>query len=508
MGRREILVLAAVAALALVLRLPNLQLVPHLTDETVEVLTAFDIAFGGARPLTHADPYDGPLWPYLLALVLRLAGPSVALPRWFTVALGVATVVATFGLAWMLAAAAPARRLAAAGVAGALMATSFGHVLVGSRVAWSNSTTPLWTTLTLLALLRAVQRERGPWLVASGVLAGLALHTHPSVSLFLVALGLWYLLDAGRRRTLRTPWPWLAVAAALCAYGPVILYNVSTGFGSVTAARASANTAGGGLAGWLLGWPALVAQLGRTMVGGFGLDGPQPGGTLVGLLAVVVVGVAVVQLARTPGLPAGRRLPLVLLVVVGLGLPLFNRNWAGFLETRYLADLLPPLYAAVGVVTAEAWGRLGRPRRLALAALVAALAVLPVLQAVALQRAALAERYDNRRLLAMVASAGAVARSGAPVFVDNDLRQVAWRAGGHPRRAIEYLLTLAGVAFTRAPVAKMNHFLAAGSDGAFFLAGATAAELRERYALQAIDASPRPGEGAWGLYRPVAPRGR
>lgn len=511
MDRRAVVLLAAVLLVALGLRLPNLQLVPHLTDETGEVLFAHDIAFAGARPLTHTDAYNGPLWPYLLALVFRLAGPSLALPRLFTLALGLGTVALTFGLAWLLAL--PPRRVVAAGVAGALMATSFSHVLVGSRVAWSNSTTPFWTTLVALALLRAARRHRGPGLVLSGVLGGLALHTHPSVSLFLAALAIWFVLDGTRRAWLRTPWPWLAVGAALAAYSPVIIYNAATGFDSLAQARASTNAAGGSpLVGWLVGLPALIAQLGRAMVGGFTLDGHDPAWTIVGLTYVAVVGAAALRLARLADLPTGRRLPLVALLVVGLGLPLFNRNWQGFLETRYLADLLPPLYAAVGVVAAHEWARREGWRRAAVVILVAVLVALPAWRIVTYQREALAESYDNRRLLTMVAATKAMTASepgpfAAPrVFVDIDLKQVRWRAGGNPRRAIEYLLTLGGVPFTRAPLDKMNHFLDAGGADLLFLAGPTAEVLEERYGLQAVDATPRPGEEAWGLYWFARPR--
>jgi 4-amino-4-deoxy-L-arabinose transferase-like glycosyltransferase len=514
-----LLALAFVLALAWILRLPQLQLVPHLTDETGEVLFAHAIAFTGARPLTHTDAYNGPLWAYLLAGALKLAGSSAMLPRQFALLLGLGTVAATFGLGAALARA--DRRPYAALVAGALMATSFTHVLVGSRVAWSNSSTPLWTTLTVLVLLAAVRkweaasvdsgsltsdaRAGGPRLLLAGFLGGLALHTHPSVIVFLAGLALWFLLDRGRRAWLRTPWPWLAVLAALIAYSPVIVFNLRDGFQSVREAQASVNAADGpALAGWIGGLAGALAQLGRSMVGGFTLDGiaRDPLSILMASFYAAAMLGAAVLVARDRDLPVGRRLPLVVVGVALLGLPLFNRNWQGFLEARYLAYTLPLLYATAGAIAAEwpPWEQRGW-RRSAVRIGLIAFVLLPALRVLQYERSALAEALDNRRLWAMVAAADAGVAAGASVFVDNDLRDVAWRPGGHPRRAIEYLLTMEGIPFTRAPLEKIHHFVAADDKPlVLFLAGATADALGTEGSLTPANVTPRPGEGAWGMY--------
>jgi 4-amino-4-deoxy-L-arabinose transferase-like glycosyltransferase len=179
--------LGAVLLVALALRAWRLQEVPAVTDESAEVMFAWDIAFAGARPLTHTDAYNGPLWPYLMAGALRVAGPGVELPRRFTLAFGVGAVLAT----WALAAFAVGRgATAVAGtVAGLVMGANATHALVGSRVAWSNSTTPFWTALATLALLHAVRSPARAWRWGgAGVLAGLALNTHPSVAVYLAGL--------------------------------------------------------------------------------------------------------------------------------------------------------------------------------------------------------------------------------------------------------------------------------------------------------------------------------
>lgn len=536
-----LIALAAVLAVAAALRWPNLQLVPHVTDESAEVLFARAIAFDGARPLTHTDAYDGPWWPYLLAAVFRVAGSSVALPRLFTFALGLAAVAATFALGAALAQ--PGRRVVAAGVAGLLLATHFTHAVVNSRVAWSNATTPLWTTVAVLALLAAVRRRSTAGFGMAGVLAGLALHTHPSVSVLLVGLAVWLTVEPAGRACFRTAGPWVGLGTALAAYSPVIVFNVREGFRSLAEAQASANTAGDATAGgWAGGVAAALAQLGRSMAGGFTLDGPAGGAgwAIAGGLALAAAGMAVVVLARDRAAPVGRALPAVATLVALAALPLFNRNWDGVLEARYLGFTWPLVYAAIGAAAARAWAEAGpaaegaervsatagpvgdgaerasatadptawgaarrRPtaRRAAIATAVAALAVTPAYRVARFDAAALAAQRDNRRLLAMTAYAAHAAAGGATVWVDAALKPVRWPAGGHPRRAVEYLLTLAGVPFTQAPEAKINHFLAAGDgDLVLFLAGATAASLGGRHALTTIDATPRPGEEAWGLY--------
>ncbi len=538
--RRAWLGLAAILLLAALLRGIGLQQVPHLTDETSEVLWAWDIAFAGALPLTHTDAYNGPFWAYLLAAALRIFGSSAALPRLFAMALSLATVAATYAIGWQLAP--PRRRPLAAGLAAAMMATAFTPVLVNGRVAWSNASTPLWTSLTLICLLRAARlcRDRrsdrgrsgsgpgskrgsgpGPWLLAAGLLAGLSLQTHPSVLVLLAGAALWWLLDADRRALLRGPWPWAAVAASLVAYGPVIVFNLRDGFQTLSEASASVNWAPGDVAPGPAGSLAAVAQLGRSVLGGFDLNGPtgDPVWIVASWMWAIGLLVASFLLARSrleSGPEVGRRMPLTLVGLALLGLPLFNRNWQGFLEARYLGYSLPLLFAAAGSLLAAHRGALesgdmphvgvvarGLPWRAWLWPVgITALILLPALRGVWWQRDAYREQYDNRRLWSMLDEAEAAFDQGVAVFVDRELKDVAWRAGGQPRRAVEYLLTLDGIDYDQSPAEEMNHVLGVGADIVMFLAGDTAETLREwGQAFDAIDIEPRPGEEDWGLYR-------
>lgn len=516
-------VIVAVVVLALAARLPALQLVPHLTDETGEVLYARDILVAGARPLVHTDAYNGAFWAWLMAGWLKLWPADPRAPRLLSLALGLATVLATTALAARLAR--PERRLPAGLLGGALMATAFTPALVNSRVAWSNSSTPLWTTLCVLVLVGAVAKEHSGreaalrWLGA-GLLAGLALQTHPSVIILLAGLALWLFLSGGRLGWLARSGPWLALVGALIAYGPVIAYNLRGGLATLREAQSSRNWAASG--SWWSGAQGAFLQLGRSIAGGFGLDGAAMATgeqLLAGLWATAFLGAAlwlalapVKDLAEGDRRPIGRRLPLLVGTLALVALPRFNQNWQGFLEARYLGFLLPLLAAAMGVVLAERLPRsavqgasLSSIRwASALRALVmAALIALPLLRGWTYVRAAMAEQFDSRRLWAMLDTARTGHAAGAALLVDEDLKPVRWRAGGHPRRAVEYLLTLADLPFERVRAETINHRLEAGEKPPplCFLAGATVSSLTEwGRQMKPLDAKARPGEAAWGLW--------
>jgi hypothetical protein len=481
------------------LRAHQLQLVPHVTDESAEVLYAWSIAFDGKRPLVHTDSYNGPLWPYSMALVLR-ARSGIDVPRVYSLAFGLAAVVAAMGLA---AALVPRSPFAAAAIAGAVQAVNFTHVLVGSRIAWSNSTTPFWTAAAACALVLAARRGGTARYLVAGALAGLALHTHPSVLVFLAGLGLWYALEgrsAGRGRLTRRE-PWLALGAAIAVYLPVVLYNIRTRLDTFSQASDSRNVVSELTpAVWLHGVVGLLDQLGRSLAGGFDLSGVDADWVWVSRVVVAGGLVALVAAWRR-----GVTLPLTVVAVCAAGLPLVNNNWSGFLEARYLGFLTPLIGAAIAATLlsrpsahaehASLRRRTPVRRAVGFGALALALTV-SAGRVIAYDKAALATGYDNRALRELVdvivterrvidlasgaerdgdhepaatsgtASAGlAKIQTGAPqVVVSAALAEVQWPHGGHPRRAVEYYLTLAGVAFERASDATINHYIEEGRN--------------------------------------------
>lgn len=218
--RWELFLSFALFAVALAVRLPNLQLVPRYSDEGDEVLWALGIARGQRLPLTGADAYYGPLFYYLLAALFRSFGVGIFLPRELAAVFGALTVVATYWLGRLL-------WTRGAGVVAACFAvTSPGLVVVGSHYGWSSSLTPFFSTATLASLYGGIERRNTWALGLSGLLASLTLQTHPITIVALAAMLLWFLL----RRDLGT---WLKRRAAYASlslfglgYAPMLVANV------------------------------------------------------------------------------------------------------------------------------------------------------------------------------------------------------------------------------------------------------------------------------------------
>jgi 4-amino-4-deoxy-L-arabinose transferase-like glycosyltransferase len=73
--------------------------------------------------------------------------------------------------------------------------------------------------------VRALDEERGGWLLAAGTAAGLAALGKYTAILLVPQIFLALLLDPRGRRLLRTPWPWLGAALAVAVFSPVLLWN-------------------------------------------------------------------------------------------------------------------------------------------------------------------------------------------------------------------------------------------------------------------------------------------
>ena len=205
--------------LALAVRLPYLQLVPAFVDEGTEVLWGLDIALGRHLPLTSFSVYIGPVSAYLLAALFRLFGVQVILPRLMMAVFGALLVVTTYWLGrWMGGA-----RVGL--IAAGLTLVSPALVAEASHYAWSNCLTPFFTTLTLAVAYAAVTR-RNAWLLGlTGLVAGLALQSHPTSAAALAGLAVWFLGRRDALRWLRWPGPYLALGGLAVGYAPMIEYN-------------------------------------------------------------------------------------------------------------------------------------------------------------------------------------------------------------------------------------------------------------------------------------------
>ncbi|MDQ2808800.1 MAG: glycosyltransferase family 39 protein [Chloroflexota bacterium] len=342
--RRDSALCAALALAALLVRLPELLTLPAFRDELAEVLRGVQIVRDQQYPLVNMTPEIGPLFNYLLAAIFSITGPDPYLPRLVVTLLGAATVPLTYALAWMLT----GRRLVA-GIAAALLAANAMHILVG-HVAWSNATTPFWTTAALLALAAGLRRNVGGErlhprrLIAAGALWGLALQTHPTVIAALVGVGAWLWWPGPTvRARLRRPAFWVAHAAFAIAYAPPVLYSIIHPFAFWTEgvqlkhyALASEGTGGGLdyggnalalLVEWVRANAAAVARY----------DDPlrylaEPAVLIYGLLLIAGIGWAV-----------RARLWLLLAPILStlLILPIINRDYQFEIHTRYIGFLLP-----------------------------------------------------------------------------------------------------------------------------------------------------------------------
>ncbi len=493
--RLDWLLVAVLTLAAAWVRLGAAQLVPTLTDETDEIQFALRIAQGGFWPAVSVDPYNGPLHHYLLALGIALGG-GATWPRLWMVTLGALTVGLTYALTRSLGrqSVASGQRAAGSGqqaagsgqgstvnrqssivnrvagvIAGALLTVSFVPVVVNSHIAWSNASTPFWTTLALLLMSEARWRgtagaPSGRWLVAAGGAAGLAVQTHPTALIPILGGALW--LAVTRPAWLRTRWPWLALLAALLVVSNLIVYNIVTGGGSAEGAarRDYAFTGGVSVADYLAnmrGFVGMAYQLvGSTFVSTLAVDQAAPAlrAPVVVVYALTAL-VAVLVTVRRGGLPLACWLTALVL------LPVINRAYDSHISARYMAPLLPPTFAALGLLLATPLAihprfeekRAWRRWMVALLSLLltAWLAAYPLLRLNEYYRFELADGRNNGRIWQILAAVREPGRQGTPVVLDRGLRDAKLDAGGHVYKALGTLLDLDRVPHTNPRVEEL-----------------------------------------------------
>jgi 4-amino-4-deoxy-L-arabinose transferase-like glycosyltransferase len=96
---------------------------------------------------------------------------------------------------------------------------------VGTLVVTPDSPLLVASSFVLLALAKVLQTGRGPWWLAVGAAAGLALLSKYSALFFGPAILIWLVSVPELRRWLRSPWPYLGGLVALALFAPVILWN-------------------------------------------------------------------------------------------------------------------------------------------------------------------------------------------------------------------------------------------------------------------------------------------
>lgn len=343
-----------VAFIGALIRLYQLQLIPAFTDEIHEIEFAFQIAQGGYWPIVSYDTYNGPGFHYLLALGIWMGG-GAGWPRLLPFILGVLTVCLTYFLGRSLTALHrpddPALQRLAGLLAAALMTVSFTSVIVNSRLAWSNSSSPFWTTLFLLALSEAVRFDQPRRLVLVAVLGGLAQQTHPSIIVIILGAGLWAALM--RPRWLLSRWTGLSILVLVVCVSNLLLFTLTSGGANIAQAstRYYAWTGGTNL-------PDYLSNVRGFLVTGYEVIGStfrsalaphvrdtvlfSPPLLLYGLLTLLALAYTV----RRAGLPVACWLVALILI------PYFNRRYNAYIEGRYLAPLLPATFGVIGTLLA------------------------------------------------------------------------------------------------------------------------------------------------------------
>jgi len=89
----------------------------------------------------------------------------------------------------------------------------------------------LWAA-ALYFTVRALDEERGAWLLAAGLATGLAALGKYTGWLLAPQIFLCLLLDPRGRRMLLSPWPWLGLLLGLAAFSPVLYWNSTHGWAS------------------------------------------------------------------------------------------------------------------------------------------------------------------------------------------------------------------------------------------------------------------------------------
>ncbi len=432
--------LVFVLGLAILVRLPNWMAIPPLTDEYKEVQWAMTMLEERRYPLVAVDSYDGPLFAYANAALLKIFGYSPELPRAFVFGMGVLTVLAAFALGKTLA-----RGDSRVGlIAALLLAVNSYHILFNSHVAWSNCTTPFFTTLSLYAYVRGTRGTKHWWLVLAGLLFGLAVQTHPSALALAPAFAIDFLWNSKTRAQFKSFAPYLAVGAAFLAYSPVLYYNLLSPGGSLNAARQqqyafesapSLQTVLGNLR--LTMWT--VAQVGSGVMS-------EQLGDAAAVLATFAFWIltfgAAVWLARR-----GEKLPLMGIGGAIFFFATFNRFYALPDSARYFEPLLPLVFAAWGMLLIYVWERAGAAEKIyvygARGAWALALGVVCVVPLIGLQQYyddALAQSKTNNGMLDIVTYLQNDA--GVPILLDHTLNNVRTGRGGAVASNLIYLLRL------------------------------------------------------------------
>lgn len=504
----DVAIAFALFLVALLLRLPNLALIPVWADDIHESMYALRVAQGIHSPWVGMVSYTGPIHTDLLALVLKIY-PHPLVPRTFNLVLAALTIPATFLFARLL------HNRAAGVIAGLLLATASTHIVVNSHYAYSSAATPFFTTLACVALL-AAQKRSNLWLLGlAAVLMALAMQTHPVAVAMVPGMFVWFWTYQEHRAWFRRPALYIAGLVTLIAYLPVVYAVLSnpTTFRSSIRSRTYAVETNPSPENYLGNLQNLVVELVR-MVGAHYEGEARPLLYLTDpfvLAYVVLVPLSVIVAVRHK-----RTLPVFALGSSAVIIPFFLYQYDAFpYFTRYVAFLLPLLYVLVGSFAVEAWDWLSVqvPLRIPIArtaAILIALLFLGVLVVVPAQRTA---HYYDGRVQAGATNAPFLeiierldAERDVPLVVDDGLEAGEFVGGGELGKTFRNWFRFVKRPFRRVRISDKNVTRICDVPRAFLIATAsTASGLPAECALVRVmefNIATRPGRPRldYGLY--------
>jgi 4-amino-4-deoxy-L-arabinose transferase-like glycosyltransferase len=465
--RGDGMIAIALTVIGALLRVPYLALVPTFGDEVMQTVQAMSIRPGEYMPLVGVDPYSGPFFPYLIAVIMRVLGATPVAPRIVVMVMGALTVGLTYLLGRELGLTRPW-----AALAGLLLAANPHHILVSSHYAGATLVLPLFTTALLVTLVLAAKRESGAWLVAAGALVGLALQANPVTILMLPGAAVWFLAQRKAAIGLRTRWPYLAALAAILVYSPVIVHNVQTGLSGVDIAQTQRQylwQTDPSLSTYAQNLARMMLQLCRQ-VGGV-LEGNEDVWSLMGMPLVfsawAIAGLAYALVARK-----GFSL-LTLSVGPHLLLMPWWSNYYGIIAATHLTNqLTPPVLLAMSALAAGMWRwaaeRIHRPESRRAIAWVAgvvltALALSPLVSLFQYYDHSVANDQTNAPYLAF-ADEFARLWHGERVLLDDSLIGFLSDQDPNEYKPTAYLLAVSGVPFDYMPAGRILERLAAGQE--------------------------------------------
>ena len=446
----DVVAVGGLVALAGAVRWPYLLLSPQFPSVGDTITAAVELSEGRAFYLHDSAPYLGAQFIWLLALAYKLFGQSLEVTLLVPWAVGTLTVVPTYLLGRELAG-----RLAGL-FAAALLATAGAHVVVSSHVALSHSLTPLCSTFALWLLARAVMRGSGRSLALAGLVAGLALQTHPTVLPLLAGSAGAVLLV--RPSWLRTRWPYLALALVVVGYRTLLLYHIQTGFAVVSDIESKQDDYlhGGveveevGDRGiYLTNLASLSISLARMASGEINereenaeyLTDPW-------VLSYPILAVIGALIAARRGNP----LLLIALALAVFWPPLLSGKYKPILDGRYLMPDLPVIFVDMAVAFSALAGLLARgglPLRVVGSTAIAVGAIALVLHPLAplgrFYEESQEDGFSNALYLRTLDQIQGARQGSEPVLLDPQLASVKSTGGGKASTSFAFLFALSNI---------------------------------------------------------------